>query len=65
MIKVVDQMEAGKYTVLFLDKLVPFANFNKLTIGEVEYSPEIAYDMEKCIAINAKGRFVGKELRFH
>lgn len=64
MIKVVDQVETGQCTVLFLNAAVPFVNFKKISIGGKEYFPEIVYDMDKSIAVKAKGNFTGEEVTF-
>lgn len=64
MIKIEKQLDAGKYTALFLNSPVPHMNFKKLIIDGKEYEPVIAYDLPKCIAVNAKGDFEGKEINF-
>ncbi len=64
MIKIIKQLDAGKYTVLCLNAPVPNTNFRKLSIDEKEYESVIVYDLPESIAIEAKGDFVGKEIIF-
>ena len=64
MIKIIDQVEVGKYTVLFLDAPVPLKNFNMLKIDGILYETEIVYDSTKSIGVCGTGNFVGKEIDF-
>ena len=64
MIKIVKQLDAGKYTVLCLNAPIPNIKFKKLVIDEKEYESVIVYDLPKSIAIKTKGNFVGKEIKF-
>lgn len=64
MIKIIKQLDAGKYIVLCLDAPVPNINYKKLVIEEKEYEPVTVYDLPKSIAIKEKGDFVGKEIKF-
>jgi hypothetical protein len=64
LIRIADQLTAGKYTVLELDADIPHAAFNSVLIDGKLYKPTIPYDLEKSIAINATGNFVGKEISF-
>ncbi len=63
MIKIENQLDAGKYTVLCLNKM-PVADFRKIVIEEKEYEPIIVYDLPNSIAVQEKGDFVGKEIKF-
>ena len=61
--KVIEQLVAGKYTVLFHDvKELP--NYTKVVVGGKEYIPEIVYDLRGCIAIEEAGDFVGETIEF-
>lgn len=64
MIRILDQLEAGRYTVLFLEAETPLINYSKIVIDEREYKPVTVYDLPQSIAIEAKGDFVGKEIKF-
>ncbi len=64
MIKVEKQLDAGKYTLLILNVLVPNINFKKVIIDGNEYETEIAYDLKNSIGILGKGNFVNKEIQF-
>ena len=63
MSKVIEQLMAGKYAVLFYDE-EPVPNYTKVVVGGKEYVPEIVYDMRGCIAIEATGNFVGETIEF-
>lgn len=58
------QLDAGKYTVLILDVETSHIRYRKLMIDGKEYEPVIVYDLPQSIAIEAKGNFVGKEIKF-
>lgn len=62
-IKVIKQLMAGKYAVLFYDE-EPVPNYTKVVVGGKEYKPEIVYDLRGCIAIEATGDFVGETIQF-
>jgi hypothetical protein len=62
-IKVLNQLNAGLYTVIQVDKKTNFGNF--AIIENKEYETEITYDLPNSIAIKAVGNFVGKEIMFH
>ncbi len=64
MIRVNEQSDIGKYTVLFLNTTVPKIRFTKIKIDGKEYCPEIVYDMNDAIAVKEKGNYVGKEIEF-
>lgn len=63
MSKIVDEFEISEYTVLRLDKM-PESEYYKFRIEGREFEPVPIYDMPKCIAIEAKGNFVGKTVEF-
>lgn len=58
------QLDAGKYTVLILDVETSRIRYRKLMIDGKEYEPVIVYDLPQSVAIEAKGDFVGKEIKF-
>lgn len=64
MIKITEQLNAGKYTVLCLDAPVPLQRFDKVGIDGNLYEAEIVYDLPRSIGIMATGNFVGKKIEF-
>ena len=64
MIKIIDQLNAGKYTVVILDSAIPSIWNKKVKIGNKEYRTEIAYDLPNGLGIIGKGEFIGKEITF-
>lgn len=64
MLKVIGQLDAGKYTVLSFDDELPPNRNGLVEIEGKEYKTEIVYDMPKSIGILGKGDFVGKTVEF-
>ncbi len=64
MIKIINQLDAGKHTVLFLNAALPQKNFKKIEIDGREYQPEVVYDMPNALAVSEKETFVGKAINF-
>ena len=64
MIKIIKQLDIGKYTLVELDSTTPDTKFNKAIIENEEYELEIAYDLKNSIGIIGKGNFIGKEIIF-
>lgn len=63
-IKVIAQLNAGKYTILILSKEIPFNWKKTVKIDNEMYDTEIVYDIENSIGVIGKGDFVGKEVKF-
>ena len=64
MIKVTEQFEAGKYTIICLDNPVPLKKFDRIEIDGISYIPEIVYDLPQSIGVLGIGNFVGKTVSF-
>lgn len=64
LIKIKNQLEVGKYTVLILDSNIPYSKVSKVIIDGRTFKTEIVYDMPNSIGIIANGNFIGKEIKF-
>lgn len=60
---VIDEFQVKEYTVLKLDSLSK-APYRKYKIEGEEYDVIPMYDAPNCIAIKAKGSFLGKTVEF-
>lgn len=60
---VIDEFGVKEYTVLKLDSL-PKVPYRKYRIAGKEYDVIPMYDAQNCIAIKAKGTFLGKTVEF-
>ncbi len=65
MIRVVSQIETGKYTLLQLSEGLPNTWCTEATIDGKTYKTEIVYDLPNHIAIVGHGDFTGKEVVFN
>lgn len=61
--KIVNQIPLGDYTVIEVSEGNYFGNFASIDDKEIE--TELTYDLPNCIALKAKGDFVGKDVTFH
>lgn len=64
MSRVTSEFTIGDYTVLRLDTPITEKDYRKYKIDGVEYAIVPVYDMPGCIAVKAKGTFVGKNVSF-
>ena len=66
MIKIVDQIGAGKHLLLLLDTDRPLEQYSHVTIDGTEYKPIIPYGVRtrNCVAIDSTDNFIGKEIKF-
>ena len=66
LIRIIDQIDAGKHMLLLLDADRPQEQYSSITIECVKYDPIIPYGAKRrnCIAIDTSGNFVGKEIKF-
>lgn len=62
--KVIYEFRIKNYTVLGLEGGVPMKAHNRYVIDGGEYTIVPVYDMPGCIAIEADGSFLGKEVEF-
>lgn len=61
--KVIDEFQVKEYMVLKLDYLSK-DSYRKYRIAGKEYNAIPMYDAPNCIAIKAKGTFLGKTVEF-
>jgi hypothetical protein len=61
---VIKQISRNEYTVIILDQEYPFERFNTIYVDGRKLKPEVVYGTRDCIAVKAKGSFVGKEVLF-
>lgn len=61
---IVKQLDVNNYTVLCFKESIIDQIKNRVKIDDNIYNTEIVFDMEKSVAINAKGNFVGKNAVF-
>lgn len=64
MIRIIEQLKTGKYTLLALDSPPPNHWDKKVEIEGTEYETEIVYDLPNHIAVIGSGEFKGKEIIF-
>lgn len=60
--KVVYEFQAGKYTVLKLDRAITAKNYSKYIIKGKQYDIVPVYDMKNCIAIQCSDSFLGESV---
>ena len=63
-IRVIYQFEVASYSVLKLSEDIPNRKYNAYRIAGREYAMVPVYDMERCIAIEGEGRFIGEIVDF-
>lgn len=63
MIKVVYQYSVDETTLLFTDKPIPYIIFKEISIDSKLYKSIEVYDLERAVAIEGTGDFVGKEVK--
>lgn len=64
MYTVIDEWKVGKYIALKLNQAPPFKPYRKYCIDGIVYDAVPVYDLPKCIAIEAEGSFIGKNIEF-
>ncbi len=64
LIRIFDQIDVGNRLLLFLDDERPLTQYREVAIDGISYEPIIPYGANKCVAIDAKGDFTGKEIKF-